>query len=188
MGSILSAWRSSLLLTVVLVLAGCGAQSHRSAEDGQQDTAAVNEILAYRHSVFQSEDEIIAYVKADTCRWVQHMFGWWYRYSHKSDEHVEYELIAPAIDTCLVIHESLYALDGTLIVDAIREFDTDDSNQPIAYEIMMREMVSDDTLQLLIPWAMAYGKQGSELVPPMTNLRVQLTIERNPYSDVQWTE
>ena len=181
MDSILSVWRSSWLLIVVLLLVGCGKQPGREHGGEERDSAAVAEILASRHKVFESENEIIRFVKADSNRWVQHEFGWWYRYTHKSDKHVEHELIAPATDTCMVIHERVYTLDGKLIVDAIREYYSSstfsEQDEPFAYQIMLRELVPEDTIVMLVPWASAYGKEGKGFVPPETNLRIELTIE-----------
>ena len=145
----------------------------------------MEEILASQRRAFESADEIIRFVKADSNRWVQHEFGWWYRDVHKSDKHVEYELIAPATDTCVVIHERVCTLDGRLIVDAIREYDSSDTfseqNEPFAYQIMLRELVPEDTIVMLVPWVAAYGKNGKGFVPAETNVCVELTIEKRPF-------
>lgn len=184
MGSTLSVWRSSWLLIVVLMLCGCGRQ--QSADSSQQSVvsdqpSAVEDILADQRRTFESEDEIIRFVKADSNRWVQHEFGWWYRYAHKSDAHIDYDFVAPATDTCVVIHERVRTLDGKLIVDAIREYDSSstfsEQDEPFAYQIMLRELVPEDTVVMLVPWTSAYGKEGKGFVPPETNLCVELTIE-----------
>lgn len=162
------------------------------ADSEQSDSTAVEEILTAQRSVFKSQDEMINFVKADSNRWVQHEFGWWYRYVHKSEAHVEYNLIAPATDTCIIIHERARTLDGTLIVDAIREFDTSGTYQmdeePFVYEIMLRELVPEDTIVMLVPWSAAYGKKGKGVVPPETDLHIELTIERLPYREVETVE
>lgn len=182
----------SWLLVGVLLLAGCVRQSGRFRAGEERDSAAVSEILALRCSAFKSEDELINFVKTDGRSWTQHEFGWWYRYTHKGDTHVEYELIAPALDTCFVIHEKIYTLDGKLIVDAIREYDangtSDENSEPFVYEIMMRELVQDDTIVILVPWMVGYGKEGKGFVPPQTNMRVELTIEHSPYTEVETIE
>ena len=181
-------WRSSWLVVGALLLTGCGRQpsavsNQQSAVSDQQPV--VEGILADQRKVFESEDEIIRFVKADTNRWAQHQFGWWYRYVHTSDQHIEYELIAPAKDTCVVIHERVCTLDGRLIVDAIREFDLggkfSEKDEPFAYELMMRELVNEDTIVMLVPWVAGYGKEGKGFVPPETNLCVELTIEDRPF-------
>ena len=195
MDSTLSVWRSSWLVIAVLLLVGCGRQ--QSADSSQQSVvsdqpSAVEDILADQRRTFESEDEIIRFVKADSNRWVQHEFGWWYRYVHKSDKHIEYELIAPATDTCVVIHERVCTLDGKLIVDAIREYDSSDpfseQDEPFAYQIMMRELVPEDTVVMLVPWVSGYGKNGKGFVPPETNVFVQLNIERAAYREVEIIE
>jgi len=183
MGSTSFVWRSSWLVIGALLLCGCGRR--QSAVSDQQSAvsdqpSAVEEILADQRRVFESEDEIIRFVKADNNRWAQHEFGWWYRYSHKSDKHINYEFFAPAKDTCVVIHERARTLDGKLIVDAIREFDMggtfSENDEPFAYQVMLRELVPEDTLVMLVQWVAAYGKEGKGFVPPETNLCVELTI------------
>ena len=136
----------------------------------------------------EAENVVITFVKNDTHQWVQHEFGWWYRYTHLSEEHpVSYGL--PTIkDTCCVIHECVYSLDGRQLVDAIREFNSRDSvneecKEPMAYRMMLSEMTATDTVILLIPWTFGYGQQGSGRVPPYTNLYVRLNIHSSPYND-----
>ena len=185
MGSTLSVWRSSWLLIVVLMLCGCGRHPGREHAGEERDSAAVAEILADQRRAFESADEIIRFVKADSNRWVQHEFGWWYRYAHKSDAHINYDFVAPATDTCVVIHERVRTLDGRLIVDAIREYDTSgtfsEQDEPFVYQIMLRELVPEDTVVMLVPWVAGYGKDGKGFVPPETNLCIELTIENRYY-------
>ena len=153
---------------------------------------AIDEIFAYQQKAALAENELIAVVKADTLPWVQHEFGWWYRYIHRSDEHIEYSLCPPPKDLQGIIRETVYNLQGDrLMVDAIREFDNLETStsanceEPIAYQLMLKELVPTDTVMMLIPWMLAYGQSGNAYVPPFTNIRVQLTWHTAPYDDVE---
>ena len=81
----------------------------------------------------------------------------------------------------------VYALDGTSLVDAVREFDsnaTGSRNEPFAYRMMLGELTPEDTVVMLAPWTVAYSKQGRGNIPPYTNICVTLTIHTTPFIDV----
>lgn len=167
-------WLTVCIIAAGVLCTGCGersARSHRTAQSDEQ----LAELFNLQRMVGEAESEVLACVKADTAQWVQHELGWWYRYRRKSPEHVEYTHI-PAPDsvehTC---HETACRLDGTLLLDAIRPV-TQAMNEPFAYRIMVRELTPGDTLEMLIPWNMGYGRQGNDFVPPCTNLHVQLNL------------
>ena len=150
------------------------------------------EVLAFQQRAIEAENEVIAAVKSDTLKWVQHEFGWWYSYTHKSDEHEEYALVAPSVPPGILIHETVYSLDGhVLLVDAVREFDNAQASpavsgeEPLAYSLMLGELVPADTVLMLVPWPLAYGRKGSGQVPPYTNIRVLLTLHTSPYCEVK---
>ena len=180
----------------LLLCAGCQRRAQGSSalrEEGElPDSAALEQIYAFQLEVLNSEDEVLATVKSDTVGWVQHDCGWWYRYTHRSEKHVDYYAMAPPKDLSGLIRESVYSLDGkTLLVDAIREFDniesspSADGEEPYAYRIMLREMFPKDTVVMLLPWSMAYGAKGRDYVAPYTNIRVLLTMHTSPYIDVE---
>lgn len=178
------------LTAALLVSVGCQRQHKPSSagDTGGQD-AAVEDIFAQQRKVEEAEKEVIAFVKSDTNRWVQHEFGWWYRYEHKGDGHMERKSFALPIDTCCLICERVYAMSGVLLVDAVREFCTaktaaDEGHEPIAYRYMVSELVPEDTVSLIIPWPMGYGSHGYGFIPPYTSIRVQLSLHTTPYTDV----
>ena len=170
-------------MLIGLTLAAC-ARQQRAAKDAdspaQQDLA---EIYAAQQKAIDAENEVLAYVKADNADWVQHELGWWYRYTHKSDEHVEYNLLPPEDTLQHMIHEVVCDLRGTLLVDAIRGYKESDA-EPLAYCIMVRELTPRDTVEMLLPWYVGYGPKGTEYVPAHTNLRVQLCLYTDNCQDL----
>lgn len=156
---------------------------------------SLEDIYALHQKIVSAENEVIAVVKADSGqRWVQHEFGWWYRYTNQDYEYNDYAILLGR-DTCRLIHETVYALgstgregrEGGFLLDAIREFDPS-SGGPFCYQIMLREMSPGDTVQMLIPWNLAYGASGNMFIPPYTNIRARLTIHTSPYADIELAE
>ena len=181
-----------LILCIGMQWTSCSQPAREQARRQRDSIAAVEEILALEHRAAIAERELIAVAKADsTHRWVHHEFGWWYTYTHRSDEHVEYTGYTALRDTCFLIHERVCTMDGVLLVDAVRECCTprrnDGEDELLAYKFMLCEMVPEDTVELLVPWSKAYGAQGKGHVPPYTNLRIYLTLHTNPMKDAEQT-
>ena len=176
-----------IVVLAAVVLVGCRRTTGTLAAKQDNDTTAVEDILTAQQRAAQAENELIAYVKTSPDQWVQHEFGWWYRYTHKSEQHTESAGLPHAIDTCCLIHEKVYSLDGTFLVDAVREFDsnaTGSRTEPFAYRMMLSELTPEDTVVMLMPWTVAYSKRGRDHVPPYTNIRVLLTLHTEPFTDV----
>lgn len=179
-------------LGLTLLLGACHRGSRTVTHNDSSDSLTIEEIEAYRQLAIKAENDVIRYVKADSGSWTQHEFGWWYRYHHRTDEHKEYSLLAPARAVTCPIHEVVSDLSGTLIVDAIRTFEGDSAGgvnvspiEPIAYDMMLRELLPGDTVDLIIPWHFAYGKNGGAHVPPYTNIRTRLALHTPPYNEVE---
>ena len=185
------------VIPVVCLIMMCGGCQHRHPHtffgrhaSQEEDSLVIKDILARQKKAYDAENDVLAFVKADsTHRWVQHDFGWWYRYIHMSDAHDEYMIFTP-VDTCCQIHETVYDLHDRFIVDAIRAFDTyrpperDDSiSEPFAYRFMLYDMVEGDTVMMLVPWYLAYGPKGNTYLPPYTNIRVLFTIHTDTPHD-----
>ena len=178
------------LVAVLLLMAltGCQYRSGSRSASTEQDSAAIAEIQAYQRRSMQAEYDVMAMVKADSVhRWTQHEFGWWYAYTHRSENHEDIISYALVKEVEYPIHETIYTLDGSrMIVDAIREYDNAETSpamngeEPFAYQMMLREIVPDDTVMLLIPWMLAYGRYGSDQVQPYTNILVRLTLHTEP--------
>lgn len=190
-------WLIAAVLPVILCIGvqwtSCSSSAREEAHRQQDSIVAVEELLALQRRGATAERELITVVKADSAhRWVHHEFGWWYTYTHRSDEHVEYVGYSALRDTCFLIHERVCTVDGTLLVDAVRECCTprknDGADELLAYKFMLCEMVPEDTVQLLVPWSRAYGALGKGYVPPYTNLRIDLTLHTNPMVDAEQTD
>jgi len=181
-------WLTAVCCLVAITLTGCSEQLRsRLTGSNTSEQEDVAEILARQRELAKAENTVIAVVKADTARWAQHEFGWWYHYTSISPQHVNYTHPPLPMDTCYWIHESVYTLDGSkLLHDAVRLYDNRDCSrhdEPFVYQIMLEEMVPGDTVTLLVPWIMAYGEQGKTNIPPRTNCRIRLTRHTAPCTD-----
>lgn len=198
--------RLSVLLLLTALCAGCRHGQQPAAAGSTTDSTVVTDILAYRQKTFAAENAVLAFIKADNRSWVQHEFGWWYYYTHKGPTHSEDATMPSAMDSCCIIHETVYLLDssligspdnslnGTMLQDAVREYVYRDDagegadSEPFTYTIMLSELVPQDTILLIIPWYLAYGEKGTDNIPPCTNICVRLTLHNLPYQDVEEVE
>ena len=178
-----------VLSTVMLTACSRSGHGRFGRENSDGDTLTMEEIYALQQRVMAAESTVMAEVRADTAsHWAQPEFGWWYKYTHKSDSHMDYMGFPPMNDSICTIREQVYDLSGdTLLLDAVREFDPK-QNGPFSYEMMLYELVHDDTIEMLVPWNMAYGKTGGMNIEPYTNVRVLLTRHTTPATDVEPTE
>ena len=188
-----------VLLLAAVCLTACHRQQAASGSDeggSRQDSVTIEDIRTMQRLAQEAENAVIAYVKANGINgWTLHDYGWWYKYTYRSSAHEEQSGFVPVSDTCYVIHEQVYDLQGTLLEDAVRELVTHgiDSldrtcSEPIAYQLMLSEMAPADAVQMVIPWTLAYGRNGSTFVPPCTNVRVLLTMLEQPYTDIELTD
>ena len=190
-------WWTGCVLCLFLACFGCQHKQSRGLcanKDNAVDSSAINEVLDYQKKAFEAENEVIAFVKVDsTNRWVQHEFGWWYRYTHMSDDHDDYGSFVLKLDTCYLIHEFVYDLSGALIVDAVRVFDahredgqTISENEPFAYQFTIPDLSPTDTVMMLVPWYLAYGAIGNTYIQPYANIRVLLALHTNWAHEALW--
>ena len=143
-----------------------------AAESSERDV--VRELTTRQMEAMQAENEVLAVVKADTNVWVAHEFSWWYRYISRGETHREDLPFSASIAEGTVIHERVYTLEGRLLLDAVRPCN---DNEPFAYERMIPYLVKGDTLEMVVPWYIAYENKGNEYIPPKTNIRVLMTVE-----------
>ncbi|MBQ7530597.1 MAG: hypothetical protein IJT12_02700 [Paludibacteraceae bacterium] len=180
--------RLLLILLPVIMFAGCRKRPLSLFKGDHEDTAAIMDIVAIQQKAIEAENEVITVAKADSSlRWVQHQHGWWYCFTNQDYEYNDYLSLLNNRDTCRLIHETVYDLEGNLIVDAVREFDSS-ADEPVSYIFMLREMLPGDTVVMLIPWTLAYGTNGNMFVRPYTSIRTQLTIHTSPYTDIEIIE
>ena len=149
------------------------AEYELAAED--QEPPVVHELTTRQREAIEAENVVREVIKADTNSWVAHEFNWWYRYIARGETHREDLPYSATIADGTVIHEQVYTLSGQLLWDAIRQCRYD---EPFAYERMIPYLVEGDTLLMIIPWYMAYDDKGNDYIPPKTNIRVILTIQK----------
>lgn len=173
------------VVCLLLILTGCGKQSQSKAisEPEREDLA---EVFAAQQKVIAAENALIAYVKSDTeHQWIQHEFGWWYRYEHKGEDHKEYNMLPPADTLTHTLHEVVCDMSGKMRIDVVRRY-KETQDEPLGYQIMVRELVPQDTLVLLLPWNMAFGPKGNQYVSEYENLLIRLTLSDDKWYDAKY--
>lgn len=144
------------------------AHTAKAVEDELADS-----IYAYQRAVIAAENAVMQFVKDEGQPWVQHEYGWWYRILRTADEATEADM--PDDDNYnrpTLIHETIRDLTGRLLRDAERKYHEDD--EPFCYQIMSREINQTDTILMVSPWYVAFGKDTTTFIPPRTNVQVRL--------------
>ena len=71
----------------------------------------------------------------------------------------------------------VYDTDGQLYEDRHETLTVGRTGEMRVLDPVLRQMHPGDSVSILAPWYMAYGSLGSQVVPPYTNVRIELIIE-----------
>lgn len=71
----------------------------------------------------------------------------------------------------------VYDTEGNLYEDRYETFRVGQSGEMRVLDPVLRLLHPGDSVSILAPWYMAYGSLGSQVVPPYTNVRIQLIID-----------
>ncbi len=72
----------------------------------------------------------------------------------------------------------VYDLEGTLYEDREETLMVGHTADMSVLDPVLRKLHPGDSVSIVAPWYMAYGSLGSRIVPPYTNVRIELKVER----------
>jgi len=72
----------------------------------------------------------------------------------------------------------VYDTDGRLYEDRHETLTVGRTSEMRVLDPVLRQMHPGDSVSILAPWYMAYGSLGSQVVPPYTNVRIELVVGR----------
>lgn len=160
-------------LSALLLLTGCpktGPQtpSYRSGrQEVRPDSALLQAVETNRHLAEEADRALTVYADSG---FAQQELGYWSRGMVLADS------VLPA-DSAVTIRRVVYAMDSTLLEDVTETVTPGQPDQVQAVADALQQMEHGQSVTLLVPWYLGYGATGSAVVPPYTNVRIELTVE-----------
>ncbi len=78
--------------------------------------------------------------------------------------------------TQVCVRMQVYDTEGNLYEDRHETFCVGKTSDMRVLDPVLRQLHSGDSVSILAPWYMAYGSLGSQVVPPYTNVRIELRV------------
>ncbi len=164
---------SAYLLLCLLVQAGCGKRPQpvrHLHEPQQEDTVLAAQLRFNLHMADAADKLCIEMVQQDSLRYALDDFGFWYAKS-----------VVSGGDTLqngqeVELHLVLSELRGGVIADEKGLFVVGESELPVAINRSLRQMCAGEEMRIVAPWYAAYGIEGTTLIAPYTNLRIQMKV------------
>ncbi len=78
--------------------------------------------------------------------------------------------------TQVCVRMQVYDTEGNLYEDRHETFCVGKTGDMRVLDPVLRQLHSGDSVSILAPWYMAYGSLGSQVVPPYTNVRIELRV------------
>lgn len=80
--------------------------------------------------------------------------------------------------TNVSVQMQVYDMEGTLYEDRDETLLVGHTADMRVLDPVLRKMHPGDSVSVLAPWYLAYGSLGSQIVPPYTNVRIELQIKK----------
>ncbi len=74
------------------------------------------------------------------------------------------------------LHMRIYTLEKKMLVDTEGTYMLGKSELPMSIEWNLRELHHGAKVRMFVPWYTAYGRQGTEHIPPYENLIIDLEV------------
>lgn len=79
--------------------------------------------------------------------------------------------------TQVCVRMQVYDTEGNMYEDRHETFCVGKTGDMRVLDPVLRQLHSGDSVSILAPWYMAYGSLGSQVVPPYTNVRIELRVK-----------
>ena len=162
----------SLLLLALLGLSCCGrVKPQGAANRSETDSTALALMKLNFRMALDADQLLIDSVRASGQPYVLDHHNVWYcrlvpteGKQVAEDMHVEYSAVVRDLET------------GALLEDITEETQVGKRVTLRAIDVVLPLMREGETFRLLVPFYNAYGRDGSETVPPLTNVTILLTV------------
>ena len=162
-----------LLLTVLSV--SCRKQPPQlPSNKGNETDKDVAALLNINQAIINKEDSLLfQYVSTIDSVFQRSDIGIWHRISTQTNN---VQLAEKSIAT---ISYQLFLLDGTLLTEEKQPVEIGKKQIPKGLEEGLKLMREGEAATLIVPWHLAYGIKGNNIVPPYTSVIFVVKIEKD---------
>ncbi|MBP3586317.1 MAG: FKBP-type peptidyl-prolyl cis-trans isomerase [Paludibacteraceae bacterium] len=160
-----------VLLTILGVGNSCKQQrpqipTYKSGRVQTIDSTTLHLIELNQRMALQADQQLIQY---GTNGFTLDNLGFWVKGAYEPEQPV-------AIGEQIYVHMQVYGLDGVLYKDEEVRLEVGKQETITVITEMLPRMEKTQHVTILAPWYVAYGSMGSAVVPPYTNVRIELEI------------
>lgn len=163
------------VLVGLLCLSACDRtpqKVRRLHEKAEPDSTMLAQMRFNMQMADAADKECLKAIEQDSLRYALDEFGFWYAKTLRTS--------ADTIRTgqTVTLHLVMSELNGNAIADVEDVFAVGSSELPTAISRCLPQMCRGEQVSVIAPWYTAYGIEGTSLVKPYTNLRIQLTVRQ----------
>ena len=164
---------SLIVLTTLSI--SCRKQSPQlPSNKGNEADKDVAALLNINQAIINMEDSLLfQYVSTIDSVFQRSDIGLWYRISARTNN---VQLSEKSIAT---ISYQLFLLEGTLLTEEKQTVEIGKKQIPKGLEEGLKLMRKGETATLIVPWYLAYGIKGNNIVPPYTSVIFAVKIEND---------
>lgn len=160
----------SIILLAAAALTGCKKVAPQApANQPGSDTTGFAATMLNMRLAEAADRQVCQWVQQADTAYVLDSYGYWYcLYRHSDGE--------PIKDGDRVeIFYSVCTLDGQLIEDCQTTVQVSHRETIWAIDVFLTDMRDGEAVRIISPYYTAYGKDGNETVPPLTNCVIDIT-------------
>lgn len=160
-------------MLLCMLLLGCSKQPQQVrhlSEKQEPDSAMMAQMQFNMHIADAADKACIEVVKKDTLPYAQDEFGFWYA----KTKSLPTDTLAKGQE--VVLHLIMSELNGKTVADVKDRFVVGSGDLPTAINRSLRQMCKGEEMAIVAPWYTAYGVEGTSLVKPYTNLKIDLKV------------
>ncbi len=163
----------ALVLALILSLISCNRTKPQSPSNrhaaSQKDSAAIAMVLLNQRLAQQADKDVIDFVRKQGAeQFVLENGGYWVTKTKRTDA----EQISE--NTTLDIRLIVYDLEEHMLIDSRENINLKQHELIAPVLETLHSMHYGESARLVIPWYAAYGATGSALIPPYTNLIIDI--------------
>jgi hypothetical protein len=160
-------------LLLMMLVTGCNKspQPVRRLGDEKPDSLLMAQLYFNQRMISEADKQCLEYVKHDTLHTYAHdEFGFWYTLLYQTTQDSLQK--GQYVD----MHIQIYELNDSLIADVKENLQIGGGELPVAINRALHNLRQGEQIQIIAPWYMAYGVEGTSIIKPYSNLRIVVKV------------
>ena len=163
------------VIGLLLLLVGCNNKTPQPVRhlgnDTQPDSLLMAQLYFNQRMTDEADKQCLEYVKHDTLHtYAQDEFGFWYTLLYQTTQDSLQK--GQYVD----MHIQIYELNDSLITDVKENLQIGGGELPVAINRALHNLRQGEQIQIIAPWYMAYGVEGTSIIKPYSNLRIVVKV------------